>query len=130
MPIGKTKAAYQANLTERNTVMTTTFKPVLYVQMYTIFMILMLGPMGSVEARDNWQEQMLFNPSVNQLKLEKHGRIIIYDGLKDTQITQAMDTQFDRVQSMMFIRTVATDSEGETLRDEKTGEEVVEDDGC
>ena len=110
--------------------MTTTFKPVTYVQIYSIFMILLLGLMGSIEARDNWQEQMLFNPSANQLEIEKRGRVMIYDGLKDTLVTQAMDTQFDRIQSMMFVRTVVTDSQGRTLRDEETGEEVVEDDGC
>ena len=65
-----------------------------------------------------------------QLQLETRGRIMIYDGLKDTQIAQAMETQFDRIQSMMFIRTVATDSEGEILRDEETDTVVVEDDGC
>ena len=110
--------------------MTTTFKPVTYVQIYSIFMIFLLSLMGSIEARDNWQEQMLFNPSANQLEIEKRGRVMIYDGLKDTLVTQAMDTQFDRIQSMMFVRTVVTDSQGRTLRDEETGEEVVEDDGC
>lgn len=95
-----------------------------------IFIVLLLGLQGPVVAGDNWQEEMLFKPSASQQKLEKRGRIIIYDGLKDTQISQAMDTQFDRVQSMMFIRTVATDSEGEIQRDKKTGDKVVEDDGC
>jgi len=110
--------------------MTTTFKLASNVQTYSIFMILLYGLMGSVEARDNWQEQMLFNPSTNQLELEGRGRVMIYEGLKDTLVTQAMDTQFDRIQSMMFVRTVATDSKGEVLRDDETGEEVVEDDGC
>ena len=73
---------------------------------------------------------MLFNPPASQLDLEKRGRIVIYDGLRDTQITQAMDTQFDRIQSMMFVRTIATDAEGEILRDEETDTIVVEDDGC
>ena len=110
--------------------MTTKYKSINSVQLYSFFVILLLGFLVSAEARDNWQEQMLFNPSANQLKLEKDGRIIIYDGLKDTQVSQAMDTQFDRVQSMMFVRTVATDSEGEIMVDEETGEEIVEDDGC
>ena len=55
---------------------------------------------------------------------------MIYDGLKDTQVAQAMDTQFDRIESMMFVRTVTTDATGEILRDKATGDVVVENDGC
>jgi hypothetical protein len=43
-----------------------------------------------------WQERMLLSPSASQLEREKRGGIVIYDGLKDTQISQAMNTQFDR----------------------------------
>ncbi len=92
--------------------------------------LLLFGIAEPTQAGDSWQEQMLVNPSATQLQLETRGRIMIYDGLKDTQIAQAMETQFDRIQSMMFIRTVATDSEGEILRDEETDTVVVEDDGC
>ena len=100
------------------------------LQISAILIVLVLGLLGPAEGGDNWQEEMLFNPSASQQKIEKRGRVIIYDGLKDTQISQAMDTQFDRVQSMMFIRTVVTDSEGEIQRDKETNDKVVEDDGC
>jgi hypothetical protein len=92
--------------------------------------VLGLGLAGPAEAQDSWQEKMLFNPSASQLKLEERGRVMIYEGLKDTQVTQAMDTQFDRIQSMMFVRTVATDPKGEVLRNKETGDVVVENDGC
>jgi hypothetical protein len=92
--------------------------------------VLILGVSGPVEAQDSWQEKMLFTPSPSQLELEKRGRIMIYDGLKDTQVSRAMDAQFDRIESMMFVRTVATDARGEVLRDKETDEVVVEDDGC
>ena len=95
-----------------------------------IFAVLVLGLAGASEAGDSWQEEMLFNPSASQRELERRGRIMIYDGLKDTQVTRAMDTQFDRIQSMMFVRTIGTDSNGEALRDKRTGEVVIEDDGC
>jgi hypothetical protein len=94
-----------------------------------VFGVLVLGLVRPTDAEGMWQERMLFNPPASQLELEKRGRIVIYDGLKDTQITQAMDTQFDRIQSMMFVRTVVN-TEGETLRDEETGTVVIEDDGC
>jgi hypothetical protein len=83
-----------------------------------------------VEAADSWQERMLFKPSVSQLELEKRGRVMIYDGMTRTQVARAMDSQFDRIESMMFVRTIATDSKGEILRNEETGDVVVEDDGC
>jgi hypothetical protein len=95
-----------------------------------VFAVLVLGVAGPAKAGDTWQEKMLFDPSASQLELEKRGRVVIYDGLKDTQIMQAMDTQFDRIQSMMFVHTITTNAEGEILHDEETGTDVVEDDGC
>lgn len=71
---------------------------------------------------ESWQEKLLFNPPDSQIRAERGGRVMIYDGLKDTQIDRAMDTQFDRIESMMFVRTIVTNTE--------TGEVVVEDDGC
>lgn len=81
-------------------------------------------------AQDTWQEQQLFNPSQSQLKMEERGRVMIYDGFTDKQIVQAMDSQFDRVDSMMFVRTIITNDEGNAMLDDETGEFLVEDDGC
>lgn len=81
-------------------------------------------------AAGDWQEKLLFNPPESQLKLEQRGRIMIYDGLTHKQIAKAMDTQFDRIESMMFVRTIVTDGEGNTMHDIVTGEVMVEDDGC
>ncbi len=81
-------------------------------------------------AAGDWQEKLLFNPPDNQLKLEQRGRIMIYDGLTDKQIAKAMDTQFDRIESMMFVRTIVTDDEGNAKHDNVTGEVMVEGDGC
>ena len=87
--------------------------------------------LGSAPATaGDWQEKMLLNPSDSQLKLEQRGRVMIYDGLTDKQIASAMDAQFDRIESMMFVGTVVTDENGEARRDTETGEVIVEDDGC
>jgi hypothetical protein len=114
----------------RSSAMTTRFISSDFLVVSVLLALLRLGLAGASEAGDSWQEQMLFNPSATQLELERRGRIMIYDGLKDTQITRAMDTQFDRIQSMMFVRTITTDFKGEALRDKETGDVVIEDDGC
>jgi hypothetical protein len=110
--------------------MKTLFKLADCVSVSLFSAVLVYGLAGAAEAQDSWQEKILFNPPASQLELEKRGRVMIYDGLKDTQVNQAMDTQFDRIQSMMFVRTVATAPGGEVLRDKETGDVVVEDDGC
>jgi len=69
-----------------------------------------------------WQLGLLLNPGVHQLDLERKGRVVIYDGLRSADIDRALEQQFDRIDSMMFIGTVVTDPE--------TGEVMVEDDGC
>ena len=61
---------------------------------------------------------------------QQRGRVMIYDGLKDTEVDNAMDKQFERIDSMMFVRTVVTDKQGEPLRNEATDEVVAENDGC
>ena len=91
--------------------------------------IMLLCAARSVAA-SNWQEQLLFNPPDSQLKLEQRGRIMIYDGLTDKQIAKVLDTQFDRIEAMMFVRTIITNEEGNAMLDSETGLVIVEDDGC
>jgi len=52
-----------------------------------------------------WQLQLLMEPAAQQVRVEDKGRIVIYDGLKSSDIDQALDQHFDRIQNMMFIRT-------------------------
>lgn len=81
-------------------------------------------------AVEHWQSNLLFDPSPRQLELEKKGRVNIYDGLKDTEVARAMDNHFNRIGSMMFVRTVVTGDDGKPLVDPTTGNIVVEDDDC
>ena len=77
-----------------------------------------------------WQMQHLLHPSAAQLKQEQQGKVFIYDGLKDKDIEQVMQKQFNRIESMMFIRTVITDKKGKPKRDPDTGTVVTADDDC
>lgn len=77
-----------------------------------------------------WKMSQLYQPSADQLRREQRGHVFIYDGLKDKDIDRAMNTQFERLDRMMFTRVVVTNKHGETNVDSATGEVEVLDDGC
>jgi len=87
---------------------------------------------SSAWARSNpayeWRMQQLFSPDAEQLYREQQGFVYIYAGLTEQEIAQALDQHFERIQSMMFVATVLTDSQGNIVRDKKTGNVVVDDD--
>jgi hypothetical protein len=55
---------------------------------------------------------------------------MIYEGMKDREVEHAMTAHFDRVQSMMFVKTVITDDKGNPRKDPESGIVETEDDGC
>jgi hypothetical protein len=79
-------------------------------------------------AMEQWQYNRLFSPSPADRKFEERGDVIIYDGLTDIEVNKALDEHFDRIQNMMFTRTVVTDENGNPKIDPVTGNKVVEDD--
>jgi len=95
----------------------------------TLVAISLLGTNARAGLLD-WYMQQLFEPSRQQLAMEQHGRIMIYDGMRDRDVQRALDEQFDRVESMMFTSTIVTDAQGEPAIDPVTGEVLVENDGC
>ncbi len=104
----------------------------------TLILALVISATGAATApakaeqpsHDAWQHNLLFAPSPEQVEIEKRGRVVIYDGLRDIDIDRAMDEQFHRVQSMMFVRTVVTDAQGVPAADPETGMRIIEDDDC
>jgi hypothetical protein len=82
-----------------------------------------------LDTETTWQNNRLFAPTVHQRAQEQKGSVVIYDGLKDITVEDAMDQAFDRIQNMMFTRIIRTGKSGQPVRD-KDGDVVVEDDGC
>jgi hypothetical protein len=93
-------------------------------------LLLALGTSALADDVRDIELRRLFEPTDAEQAAEAKGRIHIYDGLRDTDVQRALDEEFERVDSMMFIRTRKTDASGEVKRDEETGEEEYEDDGC
>ena len=72
---------------------------------------------GQTLAKDaipgSYDENVLFNPSEAVLLAEANGRVNIYDGLQHSVVDHALDTQFGRIENMMFVRTRETLPDGE-----------------
>ena len=66
----------------------------------------------------DYQQNMLLNPGLPLLKAESRGRVTIYAGLDNSQVDRALDTQFERIDNMMFIRTRHTLEDGTVEEDD------------
>lgn len=82
-----------------------------------------------LDSVEKWQMNRLFEPTINQLKKETSGKIMIYEGLRDTVITKALNKHFNRIENMMFTKVIVTDKNGEPKLD-IAGKVTYEDDGC
>ena len=82
-----------------------------------------------LDTADKWQVNRLFEPTNYQRKKETQGKIVIYDGLRDTTVKNALDTNFNRIENMMFTRVIVTDENGQPEHD-VAGNVIIEDDGC
>ena len=69
-------------------------------------------------AAQDWQERRLLAPSQPQLSSEQRGQVVIYDGLDERLVDRALDTQFGRVENMMFVRVRPIDPEGDEWADD------------
>ncbi len=61
---------------------------------------------------NGYDMNVLFNPSKTVLLSEAKGRVTIYDGLEHNVVDRALDTQFGRIENMMFVRTRETLPDG------------------
>lgn len=65
------------------------------------------------EASDDFSLTRLQDPSLDLLKREEQMRITIFDGVEVTEVERALDEQFERIDSMMFVRTRHPQPDGE-----------------
>ena len=77
-------------------------------------------PIAALAASAQWQEARLLDPSAAQRTAEQSGRVVVYDHLGEALVDTALDSQFERIENMMFIRVQHPQPDGE----------VVEDDDC
>lgn len=81
---------------------------------YLVSLILILPLLQAQSAAaEGFQERRLLAPTATEEHLERQGQVYIYDGLREATVDRAMDTQFDRVQNMMFVGTRYTTETGE-----------------
>jgi hypothetical protein len=69
-------------------------------------------------AGDDWQKERLLSPTPAQLAAETKGQVVIYDGLDSRVVDRALDEQFQRIDSMMFVRTRHTEPDGSNWVDD------------
>lgn len=69
-------------------------------------------------APQDWQERRLLTPSGPQLSSEQRGRVVIYDGLDERLVDRALETQFARMENMMFVGVRHTDPDGDEWADD------------
>jgi len=78
---------------------------------------------------DNWQLRRLMQPTDSELLREALGEVVIYDGLTDKQVEEAMSLHPQRIRSMMFVGTLITDDDGAPQMDSQ-GMFIQMDEGC
>ena len=82
------------------------------------------------QALHDWQVRRLMQPLPHEREKERNGGIYIYDGLTEDEVEAALNSNFDRIQNMMFIGTLKTDAGGQPMLDASTGQVVQESGGC
>jgi hypothetical protein len=92
--------------------------------------LVLIAPL--LEAKDlrDIELRRLFEPTPSELRAERAGRIYIYEGLREDDIVRAMREQFDRVNSMMFIRVRPTPVPRDPAQGAKPTQVSYQDDGC
>ena len=92
-------------------------------------------PVGAAEASaqtslEQWQLRRLNEPDERERTHEREGHVYIYDGLTDREVDQALSTQFDRIEYMMFTGTRKIGSADAVNANANGGSVETESPGC
>jgi hypothetical protein len=85
---------------------------------FTVSLVLLGGLISQATIAQGWQERRLLAPSAAQQRMEQQDRVYIYDGLHEDTVDQALDTQFERVENMMFVGVRHTTADGDEYADD------------
>lgn len=58
-----------------------------------------------------YQDRRLSSPTMAELEREKKGEVFIYSWLREDQVNRALDKQFERMDSMMFVNTIQSEAD-------------------
>ena len=92
--------------------------------------LLLVAPLVHAKDLRDIELRRLFEPTPSELRAERAGRIYIYEGLKEDDIVKAMQEQFDRVDSMMFIRVQHPPVPPKPAQGGEPTQVSYQDDGC
>ena len=81
-------------------------------QLVALLACTLSGNSDRVLSAEDYYQNVLTNPSEAVLRAEANGSVTIYDGLEHKVVDQALDTQFQRIDHMMFVRTRETMPDG------------------
>lgn len=95
---------------------------VLLFKLFIPLIIVIFTPLSAAASGySDYQLRRLLTPTAGEVIAESNGKVHIYDGLTATQVDEALNRHFPRIDNMMFTRIVQIDEQGE---------QYVEDDGC
>jgi len=77
-----------------------------------------LSLLSQVAVASDWQERRLMQPSAAERASEDAGQVFIYDRLDEAIVDTALDSNFGRMENMMFVRVRHTEPNGAEWEDE------------
>ncbi len=92
--------------------------------------LLLINPVAQARDLRDIELRRLLEPTAAEVRAEHAGRVYIYDGLQETDIARAMQEQFERLDSMMFIRVQPASAPPQQNQGGEPAPVYYQNDGC